>query len=100
VEEFSKLLEKNASLLQSLKNLISIFDSGNTHSVNIGTTLVNLHKELLDYVKRTVLVIFRNFVLKLLALHQMTRHDKCCGQLLESPINITGLIYFFLINLY
>jgi hypothetical protein len=67
VEEFSKLLEKNAYLLQSLKNLISILDSGNTHSVNIGTTLVNLRKELLDYVKGTS--NFRNFIVnKLLSL--------------------------------
>jgi hypothetical protein len=85
VEEFSKLLEKNAYLLQSLKNLISIIDSGNTHSVNIGTTLVNLRKELQDYVKGTRLLIFRNFIVnKLLALLViLTCHNKCCGQLLK-----------------
>ena len=34
-----------------MKNIISIIDSGNTQSINIASTLGNLHKELLDYVK-------------------------------------------------
>ena len=55
VEEFSKLLEKNVSLSQSMKNIISILESGNTKSVNIATTLTSLRQELLDYVKGIVL---------------------------------------------
>ena len=51
VEEFKKLLEKNLTLTQSMKNIISIIDSGNTQSINIASTLANLRKELLDYVK-------------------------------------------------
>ena len=51
VEEYSKLLEKNVSLSQSLRNIISIIDSGVNHSLNIGATLASLRKELLDYVK-------------------------------------------------
>jgi hypothetical protein len=51
VEEFSKLLEKNVSLSQSLNNIISIMDSENNYSVNIATTLTSLRQELLDYVK-------------------------------------------------
>lgn len=51
VEEYSKLLEKNASLSQSLNNVISIINSGVNHSLNIGATLASLRKELLDYVK-------------------------------------------------
>lgn len=54
VEEYSKLVEKNESLTQSLKNMVSIIDIGNTHSVNIGAALASLRKELLDYVKGTV----------------------------------------------
>ncbi len=54
VEEYSKLIEKNESLAQSLKNILSVIDSGNTHSVNIEATLASLRKELLNYVKGTV----------------------------------------------
>ena len=45
------LLEKNLSLTQTVKNIISIINSGNTQSINIGSTLGNLRKELLEYVK-------------------------------------------------
>ena len=45
------LLEKNLSLTQTVKNIISIINSGNTQSINIGSTLGNLSKELLEYVK-------------------------------------------------
>ena len=64
VEEFSKLLEKNVSLSQSMKNIISILESGNTKSV--ATTLTNLRQELLDYVKgivRMYLVNIRALIL-------------------------------------
>lgn len=61
VEEYSKLLEKNVSLSQSLKNIISIINSGLNHSLNIGATLASLRKELLDYVKGITLVRKRSF---------------------------------------
>ena len=51
VEEYKNLLEKNLSLTQTVKNIIRIIDSGNTQSINIGSTLANLRKELLEYVK-------------------------------------------------
>ena len=52
VEEYKNLLEKNLSLTQTVKNIISIIiNSGNTQSINIGSTLGNLRKELLEYVK-------------------------------------------------
>ena len=51
VEEYKNLLEKNLSLTQTVKNIIRIIDSGNTQSINIESTLANLHKELLEYVK-------------------------------------------------
>ena len=51
VEEYKSLLEKNASLAQSMKNIISIIESGKTQAVNIGTAISTLRKELLDYVK-------------------------------------------------
>ena len=66
VEEFSKLLEKNVSLSQSMKNIISILESGNTKSVDIATTLTSLRQELLDYVKgivRMYLVNIRALIL-------------------------------------
>ena len=50
VEEYKNLLEKNLSLIQTVK-IISIINSGNTQSINIGSTLGNLRKELLEYVK-------------------------------------------------
>ncbi len=51
VEEYKNLLEKNLSLTQTMKSIISIIDSGNTRSINIGSALANLRKELLEYVK-------------------------------------------------
>ena len=51
VEEYKNLLEKNLSLTQTIKNIISIIDSGNIQSINIGSALANLRKELLEYVK-------------------------------------------------
>ena len=51
VEEYKSLLEKNASLAQSMKNIISIIESGKTQAVNIGRAISTVHKELLGYVK-------------------------------------------------
>ena len=51
VEEYKSLLEKNASLAQSMKNIISIIESGKTQAVNIGRAISTVRKELLDYVK-------------------------------------------------
>lgn len=60
VEEYKSLLEKNASLAQSMKNIISIIESGKTQAVNIGTAISTVRKELLDYVKgiKKYLVLF------------------------------------------
>ncbi len=51
VEEYKNLLEKNLSLTQTMKSIISIIDSGNTRSINIRSALANLWKELSEYVK-------------------------------------------------
>ena len=53
VEEYSKLLEKNGSLVQTVTNILRLMESGNTQSINIEATLATLRKELLEYVKGT-----------------------------------------------
>ena len=55
VEEYSKLLEKNGSLAQTLTNILRFMESGNaqSYSINIEATLATLRKELLEYVKGT-----------------------------------------------
>jgi hypothetical protein len=54
-EEYKRLLEKNVTLTQTMKNVMNIIDSGNTQSINIGSILANLRKELLEYVKGIIL---------------------------------------------
>ena len=53
VEEYSKLLEKNGSLAQTVTNILRLMESGNTQSINIEATLATLRKELLECVKGT-----------------------------------------------
>ena len=53
VEEYSKLLEKNGSLAQTVTNILRLMESGNTQSINIEATLATLRKEFLEYVKGT-----------------------------------------------
>ena len=55
LEEYSALLNKNQSLMQSATSIIHIIESRCTHAMNIRSAICSLRSNLVEYVKGTVI---------------------------------------------